>query len=81
MHLNAHLQINFVRNKAAGKRLLGFLPNVKVRTAFRDSTYVQTFRRELMRASMEFMIGQITDNASTPRNLALGQNGAQYVLY
>ena len=48
---------------------------MRVRTAFRDSVYVQTFKRQIMRASMAFLVQQILDEPNVPRNFALGHKG------
>jgi hypothetical protein len=52
---------------------------VRVRTAFRDSVYVQTFKRQIMRASMAFLVQQILDEPSVSRNFALGHKGANFI--
>ena len=51
------------RNKLAGKRLLGYLPTVQVRTAFRGSVLVGRYRRLLSRMAMKFVVQQILDLA------------------
>ena len=66
------------RNRASGKRLLGFLPNIKVRTAFRDSSYVQAFRRTVMRTAMAFIFKQILEEPYAAKNMALGPSGEHF---
>ena len=51
------------RNKLAGKRLLGFLPTVAVRTAFRGSVHVQRYKRLISRLSLAFVVQQLLDLA------------------
>lgn len=70
--------LHYSRNRASGKRLLGFLPNIKVRTAFRDSSYVQAFRRTVMRSAMAFIFKQILEEPYAPKNMALGASGAHF---
>ena len=55
--------------------MLGFLPNIKVRTAFRDSSYVQEFKRVIMRACMGFLFKQLLDEPKKSKNFALGDGG------
>ena len=47
----------------AGKRLLGYLPTVQVRTAFRGSVLVGRYRRLISRTAMQFVVQQILDLA------------------
>lgn len=58
--------------------MLGFLPNIKVRTAFRDSSYVQAFRRTVMRSAMAFIFKQILEEPYAPKNMALGDSGEHF---
>ena len=64
------------RNKLSGKRLFGFLPTVRVRTAFRGSVFIKRYRRLLNRIAMKFVVQQILDLGPTgQRNFAIGNSG------
>ena len=64
------------RNKLAGKRLLGFIPTVSVRTAFRGRVAVGRYRRAISRMAMKFVVQQILDLPSPGvYNFGIGKCG------
>ena len=69
------------RNQPSGKRLFGFVPNVKVRSAFRNSVHTRRYRRKLMRESMAFIFQQLLEwPPNKTRNFALGRAGEYTIL-
>lgn len=70
--------LHFFKEQSLRKAIVGILPNIKVRTAFRDSSYVQAFRRTVMRSAMAFIFKQILEEPYAPKNMALGDSGEHF---
>jgi hypothetical protein len=70
------IKIFMTRTQPSGKRLFGFVPNIKVRSAFRNSIFTRRYRRRLMRESMAFIFQQLLEwPLNKTRNFALGPTG------
>ena len=76
------IKVFMSRNQPSGKRLFGFVPNVKVRSAFRNSVHTRRYRRKLMRESMAFIFQQLLEwPPNKTRNFALGRAGEYTILW
>ena len=54
--------MDLFRNSASAKRLVGFLPSVRVKTAFRNNPSVREYKRHVMRSAFDRLLGPICDN-------------------
>jgi len=76
---NVYFAITYIldrSNKLSGKRLLGFIPQLQPKSAYRKSVFVARFKRSMMRACMKFVVKQIVDlGPPFLKNMRIGSKG------